>query len=417
MNDESKMTFLEHLEELRRRLIIMIVSILLGMVICWTFRDSILSFLLSPLYEAWRSVDGLDEPHPLNFTSMIEPFVAYLKLSAIGGVFLSAPVILYQLWKFISPGLYKKEKRLIVPFVLVSTLLFVGGSVMAYTTVFPIGFKFFLEFAAGQEMTEKTVELFFHDSISGTDDVSKSVLSKEVVTIENNEPDASVDEEYSDAKKDTDTETNDALDRHDLKTEPTSHWFTAFLSKIFTDDCGILEIKQTEQMQAELSIQWHRARCGSLPMNIQIRRNEDILYPEWKKAFSDAINVEIYIAEDLPPSAGTYTYSLKVPKNPNAHRLAPILTVKDYLSFAIRLLIAFGLVFELPILISFLAFAGIVNYRQLIHFFRYFIVLAFVIGAVLTPPDVITQILLATPLIFLYAVSIIVAYFFGEQES
>ena len=152
MSDRSKMTFLEHLEELRRRLILSAIAILVGMIICWFMRERILSFLLDPLYEAWSLVDGLPEPKPLNFSSMLEPFVAYLKLSAVGGLFLAAPVILYQIWKFVSPGLYLRERKLALPFVFVSTLLFVGGSTMAYGLVFPIGFRFFLDFAAGQEM-------------------------------------------------------------------------------------------------------------------------------------------------------------------------------------------------------------------------------------------------------------------------
>ena len=91
--------------------------------------------------------------------------------------------------------------------------------------------------------------------------------------------------------------------------------------------------------------------------------------------------------------------------------------LKDYLSFAVRLILAFGLMFELPILITFLSMAGIVNYKQLIKFFRWFIVLAVLFGAMLTPPDVITQLLLATPLVLLYLISIVVAYIFGPKPD
>ena len=90
---------------------------------------------------------------------MLEPFIAYLKMSAIGGIFLAAPVILYQLWKFVAPGLYPRERRLALPFVLVSSVLFVGGSTMAYSVVFPLGFRFFLEFAAGREMADLKSEV------------------------------------------------------------------------------------------------------------------------------------------------------------------------------------------------------------------------------------------------------------------
>lgn len=413
MNDESKMTFLEHLEELRKCLIISITAVLGGMIICWFFRDAILSFLLSPLYEAWRQVEGLEEPRPLNFTSMLEPFVAYLKLSAIGGIFLGSPVVLYQLWKFVSPGLYAREKRLALPFVLASTLLFAGGSTMAYSMVFPIGFRFFLEFATGQDMTETSTEIAVGPEHSKP---PNTPLPKEEPTYAADAgPDASV-EKTPPRQKTAAAASEDAADSEEETSSPS--FGIALLSRIFSKDCGELSIRPTDdQKGAELSIVWHRARCGPLPEQIRVRRGKDIIRPKWQSVSSDGIDRESFIATDFPPKAGTYTYVLKTPKNPRAHRLVPILTIKDYLSFAVRLLLAFGLIFEMPILILFLALAGIVNHRQLIHFFRYFLVLAFVLGALLTPPDVITQALLAAPLIVLYALSIGIAYIFGEKKS
>jgi Tat protein translocase TatC len=412
VNDDSKMTFMDHLEELRKCLIISIAAVLVGMIICWFFRDAVLSFLLSPLYEAWRQVDGLEEPRPLNFTSMLEPFVAYLKLSAIGGIFLGSPVVLYQLWKFVSPGLYAKEKRLAIPFVLASTLLFAGGSTMAYSMVFPIGFRFFLEFATGQEMTETSAEI----TVTSGHSRQKSISPPKTDTKDAADagPDASVEKNASSPMPSNFFPSKDTASK-----EKTSPGFGAsLLGRIFSDDCGELSIRPTaDQKGAELSIVWHRVRCGPLPEQIRVRRGKDIIRPKWQSVSSEDIDRERFVATDHPPAAGTFTYVLKTPKNPSAHRLMPVLTIKDYLSFAVRLLLAFGLIFEMPILISFLSLAGIVNYRQLIHFFRYFLVLAFVIGALLTPPDVITQALLAAPLIVLYALSIAVAYIFGEKQS
>lgn len=426
MREESKMTFIEHLEELRRRLIISVLSVLAGMVICWFFRDAILSFLLAPLYEAWRQVDGLDEPHPLNFTSMLEPFVAYLKLSAIGGFFLSVPVVLYQLWKFIAPGLYAKERRMVIPFVLVSSLLFVGGSTMAYSMVFPIGFRFFLEFAAGQEMTEAAASIDIQNSFPDPETRSEKSPGKSPEKAPT--PPRLPPVDFADAGPDASVEAADLLPAAGpprveaspppvQKTEDKPHWFVAVLKQIFTDDCGALTISRTvDGAGAALSIAWHRARCGPLPDQIRVRRDGEIIKVKWQSVSSDGIDLERFVATDFP-TAGVHSYVLKAPKNPSAHRLAPVLMVKDYLSFAIRLLLAFGLVFELPILISFLAIAGIVNYRHLLRFFRYFVVIAFVIGAILTPPDVITQLILATPLIILYGLSIVVAYLLGEKPE
>ena len=412
MNDDSKMSFLEHLEELRKRLIVCVIAVLGGMMVCWFFRDDILTFLLTPLYEAWRQVDGLEEPHPLNFTSMLEPFIAYLKLSAVGGLFVSAPVVLYQLWRFISPGLYAKEKRLVVPFVLVSTLLFAGGSIMAYSMVFPIGFRFFLDFAAGTEMTETSAEIEI-----GTSSAAPPLLSQPKTTGADAGFDTAV-ESAPIAETPLGSTTMPPSMPIPPEKDDAPHWAVALLNRLFNDDCGSLEIdKSSDGLGARLLIDWHRPRCGPLPEQVRVRRNGDILNVKWQSVYTDDVDIERYAAEDRPPTPGTYAYVLKTPKNPSAHRLVPVLMVKDYLSFALRLILAFGLIFELPILISFLAIAGIVNYRQLIHFFRYFLVIAFVVGAILTPPDVITQILLAMPLTLLYGASILVAYFFGERPE
>ena len=161
---------------------------------------------------------------------------------------------------------------------------------------------------------------------------------------------------------------------------------------------------------------WKRLKCGDPPKELTLHRNGEKLNLRWR--FSDAPppDSDILYALDTP-GAGDHTYELKFPKNPTEHRLAPVLMVKDYLSFAIRLLLAFGLIFELPILISFLSIAGIVNYKQLIGFFRYFFVISVIIGALLTPPDVVTQLLLALPLSLLYGLSIIVAYLFGDRPE
>jgi sec-independent protein translocase protein TatC len=421
------MSFLEHLEELRNRLIICAVALIGGMIVCWFFRDPILKFLLAPLYEAWRQVDGLEDPTPLNFTSMLEPFTAYLKLSAIGGVFLSSPVILYQLWKFIAPGLYPKEKRMAIPFVVASTLLFVGGSAMAYSMVFPIGFQFFLEFAAGQEMTEADARVPIGEDAS----LDFSEAPPDSPLLFDTDPDAGENVILPPKNQRRKTEDirkpKDAAPRSEKPAAPSPDedrpgWFISIMNFFFTDDCGSLSIRQSDDRQgAVLSIAWHRGRCGPLPSHIKVRRDGDLIYPVWKQEQadpSDDKDIERFAATDIPPGNGTYAYVVKVPKNPNAHRLMPMLTIQEYLSLAIRMMLAFGVVFELPILISFLAIAGIVNYRQLIKFFRYYVVLTFVVAAILTPsPDAVSQLLLAGPLLLLYAISIVIAFLFGEKPT
>jgi Tat protein translocase TatC len=420
-DDDGKMTFLEHLEELRKRLIISVVAVFVAMIGCWFFREEIMAFLLRPLYEAWRHVDSLDEPKPLNFTSMLEPFVAYLKLSAIGGLFLASPVVLYQLWAFISPGLYPKERRMALPFVLVSTLLFVGGSIMAYAVVFPIGFKFFLDFAAGQEMVSLESTVTVTETRLDTEGTSGRAMSP--VAYLDAGPDAAAPVQ---AMSGSDTAPGPDLPVRKISPKQESvpkrdaqptHWFSAFIANFIKGDCATFSaIPDDKPGRVRLTAVWQRLKCGDPPKELVVRRNGDRVHLRWHLSDNSEPDKDILYTFDTPPK-GAYEYALHFPKNPTEHRLAPVLMVKDYLSFAVRLLLAFGLIFELPILISFLAIAGIVDYKQLIHFFRYFFVLSVIIGAILTPPDVVTQLLLAFPLVILYAFSILVAYFFGERPD
>jgi len=239
------MTFWEHLEELRSRLIKSVLAILVGMGVAWFYRQPLLGWLTRPFLLAWKS-DHLGASPTLHFGSPAALFIAYVKLAAIGGCVFALPVVLYQLWSFVAPGLYSKEKRLALPFVTCSCALFALGGWFGWRVAFPVAFRYLLGFSG--------------------------------------------------------------------------------------------------------------------------------------------------------PIAGT------------ALTISPTVMIDDYLSFVGRMLIAFGLVFELPIVVFFLALARVVNHRHLIRYSRHFIVGAFVLAAVVTPPDVVSQLLLAIPLCVLYAVSIAVAW-------
>ncbi len=419
MTEESKMSFLEHLEELRVRLIRSVIAVLVGMIACWFFKEEMLAFLLEPLYEAWQNVEGLPEPKPLNFSSMLEPFVAYLKMSAVGGLFVAAPVVLYQLWKFIAPGLYPKERRLAVPFVMVSSLLFVGGSLMAYSVVFPIGFQFFLDFAAGREMTDLEAE------VAVTEPADAKATPVEPIVIEEPETvaDAGVEdggvaetdpkaEPAEEAAKEEETATGDSANR--AEEEEAASWYEQLLGRFLGPSCGEMSAKTPGPGEVELLFVWHVSRCGEPPPLDKMKRNDEPILLVWKDIPGAESGFANFAAVDAPQK-GRQEYSLRVPANPGLKQLAPVLMIKDYLTFAIRLLLAFGLIFELPILISFLSLAGIVNWKQLLKFSRWFLVLSVVLAAMLTPPDVITQLLLATPLMVLYFLSILFAYIFGPK--
>jgi sec-independent protein translocase protein TatC len=241
MTDPEKMPFTGHLEELRSRLVKSAVAVGVSFVLCYAFKEKIFDFLTAPLVAVMAPEDHLI------YTNLPEAFFTFLKAAFIASLMLSSPVILYQFWMFLAPGLYEKEKKLFLPILALSILFLAGGALFGYFVVFPIGFKFFLGFA------------------------------------------------------------------------------------------------------------------------------NDIIRP-------------------MP-------------------------SMKEYLGLSSKLLLAFGLVFELPLVLTFLARLGIVSAAMLQRFRKYSILLAFVVAAILTPPDVISQILMAVPLIILYEISIIGARFFGRSQT
>jgi sec-independent protein translocase protein TatC len=250
--DAGKMTIWQHLEELRSRLIRGIIGYGIGVLVAWEYRDPILAWLWKPFAQSWREQNIPGEP-ALNFAAPSDAFKAYFKMSMIAGLLFAAPIIFYQLWSFIAPGLYKKEKKLVIPFVVMSTVLFVGGGLFGWRVAFPATFGYFLELAGGA-----------HGS-------------------------------------------------------------------------GV--------------------------------------------------------------------------------ELRPTVMIGQYLDFVGQMLLGFGIVFEVPVLILCLSIAGVVNYLQLIAFWRWFVLLAFIVGAIVTPPDVMSQLAMSLPLCVLYFLSIGLAYFFGKRPS
>ncbi len=141
----GKMSFLDHLEELRRRILHSLLGMLGGFLVCWTFADQLYAGLARPLTTILRELNLAEQ---LVYTNPTAPFNLYIKLAFLAGIFAASPFLLYQVWLFISPGLYPKEKRYAIPFVLFCSLLFIAGGVFAYTVAFPAALRFLLNFAS-----------------------------------------------------------------------------------------------------------------------------------------------------------------------------------------------------------------------------------------------------------------------------
>jgi sec-independent protein translocase protein TatC len=250
--DDPPMTIWEHLTELRKRLVMCLIVMAIGAGIAWEIREQLLAFLVTPFADAWRA-EGLPGEVTLHFQTPAAAFLAYFKLSLYGGAMLASPVVFYQLWAFVAPGLYAKEKRFVIPFVVSSTALFTGGGYFGWSQAFPLAFKYLL-------------------GLSGT-----------------------------------------------------------------------LEL----------------------------------------------VGVQV----------------------------TPTVMMGDYISFVLRMLLAFGVIFEIPLFIFFLSVAGVVNYLHLIRYGRWFVVAAFVAAALITPPDITSQVMMAIPMVVLYLASILLAYVFGKPPT
>ncbi len=135
-------TFIEHLTELRVRIIRSLLAIAIMFAVAWFFRHDVLFLLKKPL------VDAL--PEAVRYTILLrvmDKFVVHLKLAFYGALFLASPAVLYQAWMFVAPGLYRNERRFALPFLFAATLLFFGGVAFCYFFVMPFGFRFFVEYS------------------------------------------------------------------------------------------------------------------------------------------------------------------------------------------------------------------------------------------------------------------------------
>ncbi|PWE28237.1 twin-arginine translocase subunit TatC [Pararhodobacter marinus] len=190
--DDTSAPLIEHLAELRSRLIWSVVAFVVAMVLCFTVGDQLLDFLLRPIESTMRS---LGNPNPvMQYTAPQEYFFTLVQISVVGGFVLSFPVIGYQLWRFVAPGLYKSEQSAFLPFLISSPVLFLAGAAFAHYVVVPMAMSFFLGFAdlpslvaayfsqgdlsvtPSEVATREGIEIVFNGKVNETLDITLKMI-------------------------------------------------------------------------------------------------------------------------------------------------------------------------------------------------------------------------------------------------
>jgi len=158
MNDEKikQSSFVEHLTELRSRLIKSIVYLFIFFIVCYFFAENIYAFLISPYAEAVKD-DEINRR--MIFTALHETFITYLKVAFFTAMFITSPIILTQVWKFVAPGLYKNEKKALLPYLIATPTLFLLGGMLVYYLIMPLAIKFFLSFETSSHIASLPIQL------------------------------------------------------------------------------------------------------------------------------------------------------------------------------------------------------------------------------------------------------------------
>jgi sec-independent protein translocase protein TatC len=315
--DESRMarmSFGDHLDELRTRLIRAMLGVVVGTIVSLVFGKEILSIIFAPLFVV-QAAHGL--PPSLQALSPTAGFIAYLKIGFLAGLILTMPWVLYQIWRFVASGLYAHEQRFVRRMVPASVGLFIIGVLFLYFIVLPIVLHFFITF-------------------------------------------------------------NRSFSPPDPQRSTVQKWLFG----------------QTEETEAELDI----PELGHLSVV-----SEDPEAPEVGTYWVNRIDKRLKV------KTPTEVLSVALRRDASFSPVNSQFAIDFYITFVLMLMLAFGIAFELPIVVFFLAWSGIVPADTMAKGRRYVLFGIVVAGAMLTPPDVISQILLALPMYTLFEVGLMVA--------
>ncbi|MBS2029890.1 MAG: twin-arginine translocase subunit TatC [Deltaproteobacteria bacterium] len=400
------MTLLEHLSELRRRLWWCVVSVCVtGGLSLWFARD-LFGLLMRPVLAALP-----EDARALVYTSGIEEINVLLKVGMYAGVFLSAPVILFQLWRFVAPGLYQHERKLVLPFVSMGTLFFVGGAVFCYLAVLPTMFQFLLTEADEHEVHQRSVLARAQDAdaarllalgakepaLALIGQARERLLSKGDGRVE--EPDDSLLHPPSVEE----VKTRDQL----LSAQLEEALALAQRSGAPAQAALVSAINQRQEGAQKLNTRDASAAAKALDGSADQLAN--VYEAALGKGYGDAYKELWRLDRHL---------GMAVRREASIEWTRPMLTMSEQLSLVLLLEVAFGIIFELPLIMSLLAFLGLVNAKMLAKYQRHAILLCVVLAAVITPSgDAVNLALMAVPMIVCYELGVLGAWLVGRRKA
>jgi sec-independent protein translocase protein TatC len=402
---EARMTLLEHLGELRTRLwkCVLAVAVLGGFAL-WFARD-LFGILMRPVLAALP-----EDSRSLIYTSGLEEINVLMKVGLYAGVFLAAPVILYQLWQFVAPGLYVNERKMVLPFVTLGTLFFVGGGVFCYFAVLPTMFKFLLTEADEHEVRDRAVLARAH----GADAARLLALGSKDQALPLLEQSRALLASKGDGQVD---EPDDSLFHppsvEEVKTRDGLLGQHLDQSLALAARADAARAAYLEAVTARDAAQVLLARRDAPAAAKQLDTSAEALGKVYEAAQGQGYAVAFATLWRLDRHLG-----VAVKREAALEWTRPMLTMREQLSLVLLLEVAFGIIFELPLIMSLLSFLGIVKPSTLAKYQRHAILGCVVAAAIITPSgDAVNLALMAGPMIVCYELGVLAAWLIGRNKE
>jgi sec-independent protein translocase protein TatC len=398
---EARMSLLEHLTELRSRLwkCVIAVGILGG--VSMVYAREIFEILMRPVLAALPE-DG----RALVYTSGIEEINVLLKVGLYAGVFLAAPVILYQLWAFVAPGLYKHERKMVGPFVTMGTIFFIGGAVFCYFAVLPTMFQFLLTEGDEHEVRNRAVLARADEGAAarllllGQKDDALKLIAQARGELDR-KGDGKVEEPMG----------APGLEELQVRDNLLGARVDAAVQLAFKSEpahaAAMLAVQKRAEAETELA-QGKRVNAAA---------KQDEAAKQVSVAFEAALGNGYGTALDdlwrLDRHLGMAQRRVSAQE-----WTRPMLTMREQLSLVLLLEVAFGIIFELPLIMALLSWMGLVKPAFLAKYQRHAILLCVILAAIITPSgDAVNLALMAGPMIVCYELGVLAAYLVARKRD